>query len=197
MALTPAEHRGLRELYATTRQLSNHWTTLADRLELGSDDDLAKGAVAARRLLEELAERTAAHGLHGFPAAQGVGGSLSGVRNRLTDVALERNQALRLAVLDAHHVATLLAYLAEAARSRGDTELADWEEGWQRRVQRFERGARKAAVECGSDPDAAVEPLVDGPLGKAAHGVANAVGTVGEWVDSSVVGGRARRLRKQ
>jgi hypothetical protein len=197
MALTPAEHRGLRELYATTRQLSNHWTTLADRLDLGSDDDLAKGAVAARRLLEELAERTAAHGLHGFPAAQGVGGSLSGVRNRLTDVALERNQALRLAVLDAQHVGTLLAYLAELARSRADVDLAEWEEGWQRRLQRFERGARRAAIACGADPDGAVEPLVDGPVGKVAHGAANAVGTVGEWVDSAVVGGRLRRLRKQ
>ena len=192
MTLTPAEHRGLRELYATTRQLSNHWSTLAEGLDRGPDDELAKGAVSARRLLDELAERTAAYGLHGFPAAQGVGGSLSGVRNWLTDVALERNQALRLAVLDAHHVSTLLSYLATVARTRDDTELADWEEGWQRRIQRHERAARRAAVACGEDPDGAVEPLVSGPAGKAAHGLANAVGTVGEYVDRTAARKRHR-----
>lgn len=197
MALTSAEHRALRELYATTRQLADHWSTLAERLGRGPDDGLARGAVAARRLLDELSERTAAYGLHGFPAAQGVGGSLSGLRNWLGDVALERNQALRLAVLDAQHVGTLLSYLATLARTRDDVELADWEEGWQRRIQRHERAARRAAVDCGEDPEGAVQPLVDSPAGRAAHGVANAVGTVGEYVDSSIVGRKTQRLRKQ
>jgi hypothetical protein len=191
--LTPAEHRALRELFATTRQLSNHWATLAARLEPGTGDELAKGAASARRLLDELAERAAAFGLHGFPAAQSVGGSLSAVRNRLTDVALERNQALRTAVLDAQHVGTLLLYLAELARSRGDADLADWEESWQRRLQRHERAVRRVAVATGSDPDAAIEPLLDNPAGRAAHGVQNAVGTVGEWVDTSAVGRGVRK----
>jgi hypothetical protein len=193
MTLSPAEHRALRELFAATRHLANHWAELSSRLGLDGADDLTKGVVAARLLLDELAARTAAYDLHGFPAAQGAGGSLSAARNKLSDVALERNQALRFAVLDAQHLETLLLYLAELARSRGDAELADWHAGWQRRMQRHERAVRKLAVGLGSHPDAAIERLVDSPAGRAAHGVANAIGTVGEWVDTSAVGRGVRR----
>ena len=118
--LHPAEHRALRELYATASQLASHWTRLGGRLGGAPGDALAGGASAARELLRELTVRTAAHGLHGFPAAQGVGGRLAGARNVAGDLVLERNQALRLAVLDAEHVATLLEYLAALADKRGD-----------------------------------------------------------------------------
>jgi len=192
-SLTPAEHRGLRELYAATRQLADHWGTLSERLGGEKGGELAKGAASARALLDELGELTARHGLHGFPAAQGVGGSLSGLRNRVTDPALERNQALRLAVLDVQHLGTLLPYLAELARSRGDDELAGWHDVWQRRLQRHERAARRTAAACGADPDAAVEPLVDSVAGRTAHGIANAIGTVGEWVDSKAARGARRK----
>ena len=33
----PAEHRALRELHATTRQLAGHWAKLGDRLGLDTD----------------------------------------------------------------------------------------------------------------------------------------------------------------
>ena len=36
----PAEHRGLRELYATARQLRDHWRTLA-AVALGEAPDVA------------------------------------------------------------------------------------------------------------------------------------------------------------
>ena len=193
MSLTAAEHRGLRELYASTRQLANHWEVLAGRLGGEAGAALREGAAQAEELLDELADRMAEHDLAGFPAAQSAGGSLSSLRNRLADTALERNQALRLAVRDVQHLGTLLPYLAALARSRGDERLARWHGGWRRRLVGIERRVRELAVEAGSDPDAAVQPVVDNPAGRAAHGVAYAIGTLGEWVDTSAVGRGVRR----
>ncbi|MDQ3935436.1 MAG: hypothetical protein M3340_12490, partial [Actinomycetota bacterium] len=138
MSLTGAEHRGLRELYASTRQLANHWEVLAERLGGEQAEALREGAAEAERLLEELGGRMEEHGLAGFPAAQTAGGSLSSLRNRLADAALERNQALRLAVLDVQHLGTLLPYLAQLARTRGDERLARWHGGWRRRLVAIE-----------------------------------------------------------
>ena len=116
--LFPAEHRALRELYAMASQLASHWTRLGGRLGGAPGDALADGASAARELLRELADRTAAHGLHGFPAAQGVGGRLAGARNVAGDLLLERNQALRAAVLDVAHATTVAITFSSASRRR-------------------------------------------------------------------------------
>ena len=62
---------------------------------------------------------------------------------------------------------------------------------WERRLRRQVGAVRKAAIELGDDPDVAVEPLDPSPAGRAAHRVAWAVGTVGEWTDRQV----ARRKR--
>jgi hypothetical protein len=43
--------------------------------------------------------------------------------------------------------------------------------------------ARRAAVKLGNEPDLAIERLDPSPAGRVAHGAANAVGTVGEWID--------------
>src|SRR4051794_41583737 len=67
--LFPAEHRALRELYATARQLERHWSRLAGRLGAPAAAPLRAGAHAIGALLAELDERAASHGLHGFPAA--------------------------------------------------------------------------------------------------------------------------------
>ena len=53
----PAEHRALRELHATTRQLAGHWAKLGDRLGGEEGALLDEGATAARVLLDELEER--------------------------------------------------------------------------------------------------------------------------------------------
>ena len=45
-----------------------------------------------------------------------------------------------------------------------------------------------------ADPDYAIRPAA-GALGRAGHGVANALGTFGEAFDGSPVGRAARRLR--
>jgi hypothetical protein len=182
--LHPAQNRGLRELYAALRQLVAHWSQLSRRLGAGlAPMTLDQGVAAARSLLVELADITAEYGLYGRPAAQGVGARLAGTRNLLGDKALERNQALRFAVLDVQHVVTLLSYQARIARGRGDARLADFLDSWRDRMIAVERSARAVAVEEGDDPDLAIHPMDTGPVGKLAHGAQNVVGTFGEWFD--------------
>jgi hypothetical protein len=100
-------------------------------------------------------------------------------------------------VLDVQHLGTLLPYLAGIARGRGDEALARWYGGWKRRLATVEKRARDLAIAAGDDPDGAVEPLIDSPAGRAAHGVAYAIGTLGEWVDTSPVGRGARKAARK
>ena len=191
-----AEHRGLRELHAATRHLCGHWEKLADRLEGRPGTVLRGGAATARELLAALETETRARGIEAFPAAHGVGGRAAGLRNSAGDLLLERNQAARAAVLDAQHVSTLLAYLARLATARGDEPLAAFHTGWEERVRAIEEEARTAAVELGCEPADAVTPAEQGPLGRAGHRVAVAVGTAGEAIDASSLGRAARRFRR-
>ena len=183
--LHPSEHRGYRELYAFARQLVRHWEELSERLPSGDEATgaLADGVAAARRLLDELAQTTPAYDLHGRPAADGLGARSAGARTKLRDRAMDRNQALRFAVLDVQHVTTLLLYLAAVADSRGDERLAGFCRRWERSLRRIENAVRKAAAATGADPDAAIEPLDTSPLGRAAHSAAYAAGSLGEWID--------------
>jgi len=190
-ALTPAEHRALRELYALSRQLASHWSALAESLDGEARDVLRVGAAVARELLRELPERTAPHDLHGRVAAQGVGARLAGARNGVGDAFLERAQALRFAVLDVQHLTTLLGYLERLAQTRGDATLATFHRGWREKLAVSEAEALEVAVAAGEDPDGAIAPLRPSAAGRAAHGLANAVGTAGEWVDRQAA--RARR----
>ena len=154
LSMYRAEHRALRELHATGRQLASHWWRLGDRLG---------GAPAARAcrtaprspaaMVTELAKQTAERGLHGFPAAQGVGSRLAGLRNTAGDLVLERNQALRLAVLDAEHVATLLEYLAALADKRGDEPLAAFHHHWRDEIAAARDAVRHAAIALADDPE--------------------------------------------
>jgi hypothetical protein len=192
--LYPAEHRALRELHATGRQLASHWGRLADRLGGGPATPLRDGAVTARGLVGELAKETGKRGLHGFPAAQGVGSRLAGLRNLAGDLMLERNQALRLAVLDAEHVTTLLLYLAALAERRGDVPLAAFHRRWAGEIGSAREAVRDAAIALADDPEDAVQPAEASTLGRAGHGAANAMGTVGEAIDGSPVGRAARKL---
>ncbi|HWM07819.1 MAG TPA: hypothetical protein VNO82_00690 [Solirubrobacteraceae bacterium] len=191
--LFPAEHRALRELHAMTRQLAGHWSRLGDRV---GGDVFALGADAARELLGELDERCAAHQLYGFPAAQGVGANMAGARG-ISDLMLERNQAIRGAVLDMVHVTLLLGYLAELADQRDGAELAAWHRGWETRMREIEDAARAAAVAEGGEPARAIEPAETGRAGRAGHAVANGLGTLGEAFDGSPVGRAARRLKRR
>ena len=191
--LYAAEHRALRELHAMTSQLETHWDRLGERLGGPAGETLADGASSARELLGELGERTGAHGLHGFPAAQGVGGRLASLRNVAGDLLLERNQALRSALLDIQHVVTLLEYLAGLAATRHDADLEAWHIGWRDRLRAIEDRGRAAVAAITDDPDRAVEPADDGPLGRAGAKVGVALGAVGEAIDNSPLGQLAHR----
>ncbi len=95
--LHPAEIRGLRELYAFSRQLVAHWSDLAERIgdEAAIAALRAQPASAARELLGELEPVTAGYDLHGRPAAQGVGAGIARQRTGVRDRFLERGQALQ------------------------------------------------------------------------------------------------------
>ena len=192
--LYPAEHRALRELYAMASQLASHWTRLGGRLGGAPGDALAAGASDTRELLRELSARTAAHGLHGFPAAQGVGGRLANLRNVAGDLLLERNQALRAAVLDVAHIVTLLAYLSALADRRGDAMLAAWHRRWEVRLRDTEEKVMATVVAMAEDPGDAIEPASRTTAGRAGHSLANALGTAGEAFDGSPAGRAARKL---
>jgi len=62
----PTEHRGLRELYAMTRKLRNHWRALAERIDAVAPHEaglLRSGADLAGALIADLRDVTAARGL--------------------------------------------------------------------------------------------------------------------------------------
>ena len=185
--LHPAQNRGLRELVATTTQLREHWSALAPRFaRTAARAPLDRGAKNADALLEAVKPLMEERGLYGGPAAQSVGKSLAGSRSGVGDRFLERNQALRTAVLDVQHVVTLLGYQAAIADTRGDRDLAQVLRRHEKSLGTVERAARKAAVDLGKKPDAAIERVDPSPAGRVAHGAANTFGTVGEWVDRRI-----------
>jgi hypothetical protein len=188
-AIHPAENRGYRELYAFARNLAAHWPGLAGKLAgFSAERPLREGAAAASDLLSALEQTTPEYGLYGKPAAEGVGEGLAKTRRGVRDRFLERNQALRFAVSDIQHVVTLLGYLEQVARTRGDDRLREFCSDQRARLMPVERAVRAAAIEMGSKPDEAIEPLDSSAAGRVAHGAANAMGTLGEWLDRRASG---------
>lgn len=187
MALHPAENRGYRELYVTSRALVRHWPRLAARVPNGAVREALEGGVAAaRRLLGELREITAEKDLHAGPAALGLGGRLADFHNLAADRFLERGQAVRLAALEARHVRLLLAYLTAVGEGRGAVERTAFCRRWEAELASACDAVEAAAAGLGADPDAAIEPVDDSAAGRAAQRVAVGIGAVGEWVDRRV-----------
>ena len=178
--LHAAQNRGFRELYASARLVADHYEALA---ELTGHDVLREAAGDAQRLLEELRERTGEYGLHGEPAAQRVGAVGARAQVAVPERFLERNQAVRLAVLDVQHVVTLLTYLAAVSETNGTPELAEFCRTWETTMLEVEQRVRATAVDEGAHPDRAVEPLHDTAAGRAGHKLAVWIGAAGEWYD--------------
>jgi hypothetical protein len=177
-----AEHRALRELGAFAGQLARHWGSLAARLEGDEAAALRKGAADASTLLDELHPVLEARGLAVRHAAL-LAGTLATARPPVTDRLLERNQALRFAVLDVQHCVTLLGYLARLAAGDGDDDLRAFCARWERRLRTHERAVRAAAIALGERPDDAILPADRSAAGRAGQRLSYAVGSVGEWVD--------------
>jgi hypothetical protein len=178
----PAEHRALRELFAFTRQLGRHWGSLADLLGGEEAAPLRAGATAAQDLLGELAPVTGARGLPTATMAR-FASRFAAARPQVPDRALERNQALRFAALDAQHVVTLLGYVANLAAADGDDELRAFCSRWERRLRTHERAVRLAAVALGERPDDAIGPADASLVGRAGAKVNSGIGAFGEWFD--------------
>ena len=182
--LHAAQNRGLRELYATARHLRGHWEWLAGHFDDGETRDaLVNGTGRARALMTELRGAVEPHGLYVGAAALQAGASLSRARNLVGDRFLERNQALRTALLDVQHVVTLLGYQAELAETVGTGDLAEFCRRWERELAAVERSVRRVALRLGRYPDGAIERLDDSPAGRVAHGAAFRLGSFGEWFD--------------
>lgn len=192
MTLHPAENRGYRELFLTAREAETRLDRLAEVLDAESAQALRRATASLDEMVLEARAAVAPHDLHSELAAEGGGARIGTVRSAILDRFLERNQALRFAVDDLEHTATLLAYLATVSETRGDARLPELCRGWERRMRRHVGAVRKAAVALGTAPDAAIEPLDPSPVGQAAHRSAVAAGTIGEWVDRQF----ARRKRR-
>jgi hypothetical protein len=189
--LHPAEHRAYRELYAGSRQLIRRWRRLAPSLHgRAAEKALQRGAEQTARLLAELEPRTAAYGLYGKPAAQGLGAGIAELRAGVADRTGDTGMVVRFAVLDLEHLTTLLRQLAVLARTRNDVDLADFCNDWAAALESELGAVREAAIDLGLDPDRAAAPIDDSPLSRAAHGAGWVFGAIGEAVDRAA--GRRR-----
>ena len=185
--LHPAENRGYRELYATARAALRHWSRLAARAgEPSARQGLEAGVVAAGGLLAELPQVTVEQDLHGGPAALSLGARVADFQNAVADRFLERNQALRVAALEARHLLVLVGYLAAVAEAQAAEERTSFCRRWEEELDSLAAAISAAAVGQGADPDAAIEPVDDSAPGRAGHRVAFAVGAAGEWIDRRV-----------
>ena len=186
MALHPAENRGYRELMLTAEEARTRLRRIAGHLDVDTRAVCDKGSEALGEMIVAFTPALAEHDLHSELAARGTGSRIGTVRAEILDRFLERNQALRFAIDDVEHVTTLLAYMGSVSASRGKKNLPELCTAWERKLRRQVGLLRKAAIELGSKPDEAIEPLDPGAIGKAAHGTAVATGTVGEAVDKAV-----------
>ncbi|MEJ7783346.1 MAG: hypothetical protein WKF96_00995 [Solirubrobacteraceae bacterium] len=179
----PARRRALRELGAFARQMSDHWSALSERLDpeglkkAGSGaKPLADGAAVADEILAAVRPLASARDLEIGPAALGAG-RVARARPPVPDAALEYNQALRFALLDAEHLLILIDYVGALSATEGDPELAEACAEWKASLQKPARAARRAAIGLGKTPDLAVEPLSKG------HKIGYLLGWLGEATD--------------
>jgi hypothetical protein len=184
-----AEHRALR-VFGT--QLRTHWEHLGRKLGGPEAALLAAGAADAGAMLSELEAVSTARDVPTRPAAA-LTGRVTSARPMAPDHLLERNQALRYAVLDVQHCATLLAYAAALAAARGDEELRALLASWQERLEGHERAVRAAAIALGGRPDDAVAPAIATVPGRLGQRLAASGGALGEWIDRRAAARRAAR----
>ncbi|MDQ3758901.1 MAG: hypothetical protein M3331_03015 [Actinomycetota bacterium] len=200
MALHPAENRGYRELMLTAEEARTRLRRIAGHLHLENRAVADRGSEALGEMLDAMKPALAEHDLHGEVAARGAGARIGSVRAEILDRFLERNQALRYAIDDVEHVATLLAYMGAVSTARGKKNLPELCGIWERKLRRQVSALRKTAVELGSRPDDAIEPLdptpveeaersetEDGGPGEAVDGAAVPAGAVGEAAEGAAM----------
>ena len=146
--------------------MADHWSALAARLPPSpASSALADGARSVERMIEELEPLTATHGLHGQPAAQGLGASLGVGRSFVRDRFLERNQAVRYAVADAALVRALLGYLAAVSAASGNADLAGFSARWEGELGTLTRPRERPLQSWGQTRTARSSPWTPRPSG--------------------------------
>jgi hypothetical protein len=181
--MQPAAHRALRELIAAGHLVTHRWNRLADHLP-ETAPLLREGAREAEAMTDALTALGASRDIAVGGAAAGLGAGMGQAMARAGEPFLERNQALRTAVLDIHHTTHGLHYLERLARAEDDDELAAACHEWAHRLVESEGAVRDAAIAEGEDPERAVEPVDHSAIGRVAHTVASGLGAAGEWVDA-------------
>jgi hypothetical protein len=174
-----ARHRALRELGAFARQMSDHWSALASRVDGAASRALDEGSSAAKEVLDAVRVLAAARDLKIGPAALGAG-RLARARPPVPDAVLERNQALRFALLDAEHLITLVEYVGGLAAAEDDAEMVAACAAWKAALKKPAGAVRRAVMALARDPDAAVEPISKGQR------LSWAIGWLGEAADRQV-----------
>jgi hypothetical protein len=157
----PARHRALRELAAFARQMADHWDALGGRLDGPASAALTDGADAAREVLDAVRPLASARDLEIGPMAMNAG-RVARARPPVPDALLERNQALRHALLDAQHLVTLVEYVGALSAGEGDGPLETACAEWKTTLQKPVRRVRRAVIALGETPDVAIEPLSKG-----------------------------------
>lgn len=181
--MQPAAHRALRELIAAGHLITHRWNRLAEHLP-DAAPTLREGAQEADAMTDALTALGASRDIAVGGAAAGLGAGMGQAMARAGEPFLERNQALRTAVLDIHHATLGLHYLERVARAEDDGELAAACADWAHRLVAIEGRLRDAAIAEGDDPQRAVEPVDHSAIGRVAHSVASSLGAAGEWVDA-------------
>ena len=164
MALHPAETRAYRELMQSAEEARTRLRRVGGHLDDRPRGVADKASDALGEMLLALRPSLAEHDLHSEIAARGSGARIGAVRAEVLDRYLERNQALRFAVDDVEHVITLLGYVAAVSETRGKKNLPELCRNWERKIRRHGTALRRAAIELGSNPDEAIEPLDPRPI---------------------------------
>jgi hypothetical protein len=161
-----------------------HWGQLGRWLPASHGAaEMTAGAAVARRLLADLETHLQRYQVSLRPGSQALGGGLGLVRRQVADRFLERNQALRTAALEAHHVTMPLDFLAHVARTPADQTAQQFCERWHQETASIAETASRAAGQLGDEPELAIAPVDPSRLGRAAHRAVATAGAFGEFVD--------------
>lgn len=171
-----ARHRALRELGAFARQMVDHWAALAERVDGPEARALSAGATAAADVLAAVRELASARDLE-IGAAALSAGRVARARPLVPDAVLERNQALRFALLDAEHLIVLVDYVGALSVTEGDPEMAAACGAWKAALRKPTSAARRAVLALARDPDRALVPISRGQK------LTYAIGWLGEATD--------------
>ena len=75
-----------------------------------------------------------------------------------------------------------------------DASLVTFHRRWAEEISTARDAVRDAAIGLSNDPEDAIRPAEASVFGRAGHGAANALGTVGEALDGSPLGKAARKV---